>query len=624
MPISTRLRADDEIKKARSRALTHIRREADANRQRARDEAAEALKRAREKIDTNSPSAALAGVVLDHAYDVTAPVLAGLGITPPMEVTTTKDGRARASTDYESIFVAMPLSDFPKDFPHPDEVKRLITVTKGLIYHEAGHILFSVPFQHLSRSAARQGSVMPREFTNTKFHHGISRFAWVQNVLEDQRMECAMVRLSPVFENHFRVTAAHMILYPAISQGRAAMMWPYLCGRTYLPKNLLSPLRADALAQATSLGLKDVFHEIEDGVRAYKRAATDKELFDAVVATTEPFMKWFDDPSDMRISTVDTHRDTGCDTNRETRRSLAESASGDLDGDDGEAPPEGSDSGAPSMGVASAKHLRDLVSSTAKEAVASSVSSSQLNEVVSELNVALGRGLARDPSMTPMSTEQSAAAHQVKAGMLDVLEPLMTRVEPGWTFHQENGVLDPVSFALRTPGDTDYWSDVEDNQSSGHDIALSLVLDVSHSMREQIEELSIAAIGIRLACEHLGIPSTITTFADSAALVVDASEPTDEVVVSCQGGTHPLEALEDLRNQRYGKGTHLVVVFTDGEWSGVPSMALFREPGSVFLGVSLGEWARATLQGRHFDAVAMIDRARDLVTPVQCLLVNSP
>ena len=142
-------------------------------------------------------------------------------------------------------------------------------------------------------------------------------------------------------------------------------------------------------------------------------------------------------------------------------------------------------------------------------------------------------------------------------------------------------------------------------------------------MREQIEELSIAAIGIRLACEHLDLPCTITTFADSAALVTDATEPTEEVIVSCQGGTHPLEALEDLRNQRHGKTTHLVVVFTDGEWSGVPSMGPFREPGSTFLGVSLGEWARATLQGRHFDAVAMIDRARDLATPVQQLLARS-
>ena len=619
MATATRLRADDEIKKARTRALTYLRREATANRQRALDEAAEAIKRARTVTDASSPSAALAGVILDHAVDVTTPVLAGLGLTPPMDVTTTNDSRARAHTDYERIFVAMPLGDFPKDYPPPADVKRLVSITKGLIYHEAGHLLYSIPFEHLSRSAAQLGSPMPREFTNTKFHNGIGRFAWVQNVLEDQRMECAMVRLSPVFENHFRVTAAYMILQPSISRGRAAMMWPYLCGRTYLPKDLLSTLRADALAQATSLGLREVFYAIEDGVRSYKRAVTDRELFEAVVATTDAFMKWFDEPEDMRVSTIDTHRDPGNDANGATRRSLTESATDDRANDDDAS---GTPSTTPSTGVASAQQLRDLVAATAKESVDKSVSQTQVNDMITTLNVALGRGLARDLTTSPMTPDQKNAAHQVKAGMLDVLEPLMTRVEPGWTFRLEDGVLDPVTFSLRSPGDTDYWSNVEDEAQPGHDFAVSLVLDVSYSMSEQVTELSVAAIGVRLACEQLGIPCTVTSFADSASLVVDAFDPTEEVTVSCQGGTQPLEALEDLHNQRHGKAGHLVVVFTDGEWAGVPSMGPFREPGATYLGVSLGEAARQTLLGRHFDSVASIDRARDLVMPVQHLLVD--
>lgn len=619
MATSTRLRADDEIKKARTRALTYLRREAVAHRQRSLDEAAEALRRARTVTDASSPSAALANVILDHAEDVTTPVLAGLGLTPPMDLTTTNDSRARAHTDYQKIFVAMPLGDFPKDYPPPSEVKRLVSITKGLIYHEAGHLLYSIPFEHLARSAAQQGSPMPREFTNTKFHNGIGRFAWVQNVLEDQRMECAMVRLSPVFENHFRVTASYMILQPAIARGRAAMMWPYLCGRTYLPKDLLFTLRSDALAQATSLGLRDVFYAIEAGVRAYKRAVTDRELFEAVVTTTDAFMKWFDEPEDMRVSTIDTHRDPGNDSNGATRRSLTESATDDTtDDDDG----SGTPSATPSTGVASAQHLRDLVAATAKESVDKSVSQTQVNDMVTTLNVALGRGLARDLTTTPMTPEQRRAAHEVKASMLDVLEPLMTRVEPGWTFRLEEGVLDPVTFALRSPGDTDYWSDVQDEAQPGHDFAVSLVLDVSYSMSEQITELSVTAIRVRLACEQLGIPCTVTTFADSASLVVDAFDPTEEVTVSCQGGTQPLTALEDLTNQRHGKAGHLVVVFTDGEWTGVPSMGPFRDPGATYLGVSLGERARQTLLDRHFDSVASIDRARDLAIPVRRLLVT--
>ena len=126
-----------------------------------------------------------------------------------------------------------------------------------------------------------------------------------------------------------------------------------------------------------------------------------------------------------------------------------------------------------------------------------------------------------------------------------------------------------------------------------------------------------------MACEELGIPCTITSFASDASLVFDAFEPTDEITLSCQGGTEPLKALDDLVNQRHDKAFHLVVVFTDGEWAGVPSMGPFRQPGSTYLGVSLGEAAKRTMNGRHFDGVISIERAGDLVTPVQRLLVES-
>jgi hypothetical protein len=121
----------------------------------------------------------------------------------------------------------------------------------------------------------------------------------------------------------------------------------------------------------------------------------------------------------------------------------------------------------------------------------------------------------------------------------------------------------------------------------------------------------------------LKIPCTVTTFADSASLLFDASEPTEEVKVSCQGGTEPLQALEDLCKQRNGKALHLVVVFTDGEWFGVPSMGPFRQRGATYIGVSLGEAARRSLNDRHFDGVISIEQARDLVIPVQRLLVEA-
>lgn len=486
MAATVRRPADRDLKQARTRALSHLRREATANRQRALDEAAAAIRRAQTCTDAMDPSDILARVVLDHVRDVTTPVLAGLGLTSPIDLSITSDARADACTDYKKISVAMPIKDFPKAYPSPTDVKRLVTVTKGLVYHEAGHILYSVPFEHLSRSAAQQGATMPREFTNTAHHRGISRFSWVQNILEDQRMECAMVRLSPVFENHFRVTAMYMILQPMLSRGRASMMWPFLSGRTYLPKNLLASLRADALEQATNLGLLDAFRAIESGVRAYKRGVTERELFDAVVATTDAFIEWFDNPADMMRTNVDTHRDPGHDVNRSNRMDLTMSATGRVEDEDDNEDGDENDMGTPSdtsdSGVAPVRHLRESVALAIKETIDESVTQSQVNEMITDLNIALGRGLPRDPTVFPMTVEESRKAHQVKAGMLDVLEPLMTRVGPGWVFRQDEGVLDPVTFTLRSPGDTDFWSRIDGEEQPGRDFAVSLVLDVSHSM----------------------------------------------------------------------------------------------------------------------------------------------
>ena len=623
MATTTRRKAVDDIARARARALSHLRREANANRQRALDEAAAAIKRAQTTSATPDPQVSLARVILDHAQSVTMPVLASLGLTPDMSVTISKSGAAQASTDYQRIDVAIPLDDFPTDYPSPAEVTRLVAITKGLIYHEAGHLLFSVPFAHLVRTAAQQGCQLPREFTDSKYRVGLGRFSWVQNILEDQRMECAMVRVSPVFENHFRVTASHMLLAPAFARGRIAIMWPYLCGRTYLPKNLLSALRADAVKEATNLGLIDAFHTIEAGVRAYKRATTERELMEAVLTTVKAFGDWFDDPMTVFRSNIDTHHDPGTDVNEAVRRSLNESASGASTGDDEVDDESAEPFDTPADGVEGARAIRSLVADTARDAVASTAAKVQIDEMLKAFNVVMGRGLPRDPSIAPMAEEEKRQAHEVKAGMLDVLEPLMSRSDPGWAFRQEDGVLDPVSFTLRSPGETDYWANSIDDLSPGRDIAVSLVLDVSYSMSQQIDELSIAVVGVRLACDELRIPCTVTTFADSASLLFDASEQTEEVKVSCQGGTEPLQALEDLCKQRHGKALHLAVVFTDGEWFGVPSMGPFRQPGATYLGVSLGEAARQTLGQRNFDAVASIDRARDLVIPVQRLLVET-
>jgi len=221
--------------------------------------------------------------------------------------------------------------------------------------------------------------------------------------------------------------------------------------------------------------------------------------------------------------------------------------------------------------------------------------------------------------MTPSEIDQ---AHKVRAEMLDVLAPLAVSADPTWRFRRESGVLDPLAYMLREAGDTDYWSELDDSGTTGFDLAVSLVLDTSGSMNGQIEVLGISAIGIRLACDELGIPCTVSTFNDDTSILFDATDQTEMLMVSATGGTQPLAALEDLPQQRAGKARHLVVVFTDGIWEDVPSMAPFRRPGITAIGIALGESRRSSLAERQFDGMVVIEQAQGLVALVQNALVD--
>src|SRR4051812_30633264 len=60
-------------------------------------------------------------------------------------------------------------------------------------------------------------------------------------------------------------------------------------------------------------------------------------------------------------------------------------------------------------------------------------------------------------------------------------------------------------------------------------------------------------------------------------------------VIDATGGTDPSVALADLANQRYDKAQHIVLIMTDGEWSGNQGkggyLAAYKEDGRVFIGL---------------------------------------
>lgn len=623
---------DSTMKRLTTHTISTLRREAKQQRSRALAEARLVLQRAELPRDENSNATTLGAMTMRAAVDTTAAVVASLSVDAPIHVKVSRTEVASAFTNFESIHVTLPEHDFDK-VNTPDELARLLSITKGLIYHEAGHIVFSLPFDELVEGAMQQGAVIPAEFKGRKGHALLALdsdefeiYRWMHNAFEDQRMECALVRLSPVLESYLRVTVLYMLVAPAAREGRTSAYWPLLCGRTYLSKDLLTRMRRLAYTEAMAAGLAREFRVVEDAIRKYKRATTERELFEAVCQGVRGVRYWFTPHERRKMPRIDDHQGRERSEKVYQRRRLRDSATedttkpieaGDFDDEGRTSPLAGHE---PSNQGGTALDNRDSIKELVEETLSSEMNQTNdrgaVMRILREFGGTVSRRLPLDPTVREMTPEESARVLEVRAAMINVLAPLFTQADPHWQFRCEQGILDPLSYQLREPGDTDYWSEQCGDTYVGRSLALSLVLDVSYSMSEKMTELSVAAVGIRQACDELAIPCTVTTFADSVHMLFDPGEETREITIQAQGGTFPRSALEDLRYQHMDKSQHLVIVFTDGEWEGTPSMDQFRHQGMVAIGVALGEGCRRSVSDRHFDGVVVIERVEELPSVV--------
>lgn len=269
------------------------------------------------------------------------------------------------------------------------------------------------------------------------------------------------------------------------------------------------------------------------------------------------------------------------------------------------------------------KLREDLLRKT-KEAVERIASKEEAEEVIAEINAELMRDLPHNGSVSAMSGELLADAYVVANQMLAALEPLAVTADPAWRFRQEHGVLDPTSYKMHEPGDSDYWVDYEGEGAHGHSLAVSVMLDTSGSMQGWMDQLSTAAYGIRSACDSLGLPCTVSTFDTEPYLLWDQNENANPVLIHDGGGTNPLDGLRQIKNQNAGKQRHLVVILTDGEWSQVSSIRPFAQPGQYWLLVGLGNanYAKDLVARKGGDVAIGIDNVMDLPKEIEKALVG--
>jgi hypothetical protein len=189
-----------------------------------------------------------------------ATVLASEKVTPVIEVEEAE--RMKAWTDFTKIHIT---------YRRHNDVRLMAAVLRGLMYHEGGHIRFTLPWPDLREMAEQAG-----ESVYSEVARGLKK-AW--NALEDQRMETAVVSDSP------RKAAYLTPLVMAEltdTLNKAAANYPLLVWRRYLPLRVRKGARKLFVMQHGDKG-EHLAQRCEEIVDRYVRASDAVTMYRAVV-----------------------------------------------------------------------------------------------------------------------------------------------------------------------------------------------------------------------------------------------------------------------------------------------------------------------------------------------------
>lgn len=632
-----------ELNNAKARIRGAINRESKASQKRNEEMASYIINYAAQRAHMDSSMANMrkrkAHGVLVGVSRLSSSVLSTLDVRVPIHVEGTRHVPiASAQTDFKSINIHVNLDNYNAEDRRG--LASLIHMTKGLVYHEGGHVKWTTPFNKLVELSGRTDLTGGDKYKLIR--------AW--NVLEDQRMETAMCTVSPIMGKYF----TSIVLNIVINMNDMGSNWPWIAGRTYLPTDIRQMIR-DAAEERDIHGIVDA---MTNCVMGYRRSKCPKEMMRYVIQfsgyldlwganpkgpDTHSWDNWGYETDYSDAPTPDSIPDVqdqpaekpSAGVTRPVREDpkpadKPEATEDKVDTSDTDDNQDGG-SGAPSSGVKDLpsiekqREMEEALSQRIAEEIDNNIQNVRDHEVddfISTVNEHSSKPVLTDPTISLMNDKEIEATTNVTNSMMSVLERLVVQVDPSWRGYQEEGVLDPTLFRLREPGDTNFWSGLDGEGSNGHDIALSVLIDSSGSMGSRMDSVSISALGIRKACDQLGIPCTITTFNDDVYMVADANESVDYIRVSSTGGTSVINAMMALEDQRCGKTYHLVVILTDGEWSDVSDTRLWSHPTRSITIVGFGYGMSSYISNKGADHWLVIDDLSELPNIVTDSLVN--
>ena len=179
-----------------------------------------------------------------------------------------------AWTDFTKIHVS---------YRKHEDVRLTAATIRGLLYHEGGHMRWTVPFLDLlaQYNESRKAAGLEADQYVREVQGELQR-AW--NALEDQRMETAVVSDSPRKAAYFTPV---IMTEHCETIASAAANYPLLVWRRYLPKRLRRAARAAFVLQHADMfgldGAENITRKIERCITRYVTATDAETMWAAVV-----------------------------------------------------------------------------------------------------------------------------------------------------------------------------------------------------------------------------------------------------------------------------------------------------------------------------------------------------
>lgn len=543
-----------------------------------------------------------------------------------------KSSQVSAWTDFMKISITWPLSQVPQRLDVTG-TRDTVAAIKGVMQHEMGHLRFTTPFRQimLNSNLERQAE---RNYDNL----GVLHRCW--NMLEDQRMESLVVDHVKRIGPYFGIMVANIIL----GNTNVNQSWVMLAGRSYLPLPVLKKSYELFDDFCKEQGILDGAKEWHSLVDNYCQAASEQEIADAVMAAYRfiRMVKATLPPIEHREQDNGTNDIDPANTSRQRSNILdmfEEGPKGEKgEGEKGEpggsgegeedfsgegTTPGQSDKGgnsADGSGTPKEQDLADELKSMTESWTQEVRQDPDVKEAVREARDHTsnneGSGLPDYPNIpNDMSDSRIASAQSTAKGIEDALNTFLTEASPMWQQRVEVGVINPVHYRTKGVGDRNYRRMWDDKGTSGLNVHVSMLCDISGSMSgDPMLALSESVYATALACQSIGIGTSFTlwsTIGGNYRIYRNGITPS---LWSAQGGTDPLIALDDLDTHNpEGAERHLVIIFTDGAWSGsFPSLKTWDAPNRNIVLVRYGAYDGAVQKDMGAHRHIAINNVGDL------------